>query len=61
MSDKVQNPTITGCKTKSAEGRVDKAKDGYIAKILAGEIKDPPLATQRKILKELGIGENNGI
>jgi predicted transcriptional regulator len=56
MSYAVQDPTITGCKVKA-----DKAKDGYVAKILAGEIKDPPLSTQRKILKELGIGENDGI
>jgi hypothetical protein len=61
MSDKVQDPTITACKTKPAEERVDKAKDGYIAKVLAGKLKDPPLQLKRKILKALGMGENDGI
>jgi hypothetical protein len=37
------------------------AESGYMAKILVDELKNPPLSTQRKFFKELGIGENDGI
>ncbi len=42
--------------TKEQETKeMSQPKDGYISKVLAGELKNPPVATQLKILKELGI------